>query len=199
MGLPSIIGRTGRESAKKAPASPIRWHAPAKGLRALLPTRTIIRRDMAMEVVSGDDEDRRRNLVIKRREYAQARIAEYGMVDPQEEQITVLRLLGKRYVVHGEFRKGDIATSHYLRGFNIDVAAALTPHLRAVAKKTGKKTEVGRSRVVARTGNGGPLQEQIGPFVDRCLDAARPLGSIAAPHRRFQGCHALTQLHDLFL
>lgn len=81
--------------------------------------------DLVMEVVSGGDEDRRRDLVVKRQEYARAKIAEYWIVDPQEQRITVLRLSGKRYVIHGEFGRGAVATSHLLKGFTADVATAL--------------------------------------------------------------------------
>jgi Uma2 family endonuclease len=83
------------------------------------------RADLVMEVVSGSDDDRRRDLVTKRSEYAQARIPEYWIVDPQEGRITVLRLAGDSYVVHGEFAKGSRATSVLLPGFSVDVSEAL--------------------------------------------------------------------------
>ncbi len=76
---------------------------------------------LVMEVVSPDD--RRRDLEIKRREYARAGIPEYWIVDPQQAQITVLRLEGQRYVVHGEFRKGTRATPALLPGFGVEVDA----------------------------------------------------------------------------
>ena len=60
--------------------------------------------DLVMEVVS--DDDRRRDLETKRREYAQAGIPEYWIVDPQQARITVLRLDGTTYVVHGDFPRG---------------------------------------------------------------------------------------------
>lgn len=81
--------------------------------------------DLVMEVV-GDDE-RRRDLETKRREYAQAGIPEYWIVDPQEARITVLRLDGATYAVHGEFPRGTQANSHLLPGFTLDVSAALSP------------------------------------------------------------------------
>ncbi len=81
--------------------------------------------DLAMEVLSDTSEDRRRDLVVKRREYAKAGIAEYWLVDPKQQQITVLRLKGKSYVVHGRFKAGKTATSHLLPGFEVDVATAL--------------------------------------------------------------------------
>jgi Uma2 family endonuclease len=82
------------------------------------------RADLLMEIVSGDPEDRRRDLATKRREYARARIPEYWIVDPREETITVLRLAGKRYTMHGSFSKGTRATSHLLPGFTVDVTTA---------------------------------------------------------------------------
>jgi Uma2 family endonuclease len=97
------------------------------------------RADLVMEVLSKDDEDRRRDLIKKRGEYARAGIPEYWMVDPQEERITVLRLASKRYVVHGEFTKGTVATSHLLPGFAVDVTEALSQRLPAATKKAAGK------------------------------------------------------------
>jgi Uma2 family endonuclease len=89
------------------------------------------RADLVMEVVSGDPEDRRRDLVTKRREYARARIPEYWIIDPQEETITVLRLAGRRYLVHGSFAKGSQATSRLLPGFTVDVRGAFAQAMAA--------------------------------------------------------------------
>jgi Uma2 family endonuclease len=82
--------------------------------------------DLVVEVVS--DDDRRRDLEIKRREYAQAKIPEYWIVDPLEGRITVLRLDEARgsYVEHGVFARGDRAASHLLSGLEVDVTAALS-------------------------------------------------------------------------
>jgi Uma2 family endonuclease len=92
--------------------------------------------DLVMEVVSGDDKDRRRDLVTKRREYARAGIAKYWIVDPQEGRITVLRLAARRYVMHGEFPRGTVASSRLLPGFIVDVSGALSQSGRFTA--TGK-------------------------------------------------------------
>ena len=75
--------------------------------------------DLVMEVVSENDP--KRDLEIKRAEYAKAGILEYWIVDPRLRQITVLRLDGKQYVPHGEFRHGQWATSALLTGFEADV------------------------------------------------------------------------------
>jgi Uma2 family endonuclease len=78
--------------------------------------------DLVIEVVSGAAEDRRRDLITKRREYAQAGINEYWIVDPAEEIVTVLTLIEEEYQIHGEFKPGVEATSPLLIGFSITVA-----------------------------------------------------------------------------
>jgi Uma2 family endonuclease len=93
------------------------------------------RADLVMEVVSEGAENRERDLETKRREYARAGIPEYWIVDPQEERITVLRLAGKRYVVHGEFAKGAVASSHLLPSFTVDVTEALARQLLPKPRK----------------------------------------------------------------
>jgi Uma2 family endonuclease len=81
--------------------------------------------DLVMEIVSGSDDDRRRDLVTKRSEYALAGIPEYWIVDPREGRITVLHLDGDSYALHGEFTEGSRATSVLLPGFSVDAAEAL--------------------------------------------------------------------------
>jgi Uma2 family endonuclease len=76
--------------------------------------------DLVMEIVSGSAEDRRRDLVVKRREYARAGIDEYWIVDSKEKSITVLKRRGKTYVVHAQARPGDRAASALLRDFEVD-------------------------------------------------------------------------------
>ena len=74
-----------------------------------------------MEVVMGDPEDRERDYIEKRRDYALAGIPEYWIVDPQEAVIAVLSLEGKEYAEHGRFGPGDTATSATLPGFSVPV------------------------------------------------------------------------------
>jgi Uma2 family endonuclease len=94
--------------------------------------------DLVMEVVSKDDDGRRRDLITKRREYSRAGIPEYWIVDPFKEHITVLRLSSRRYIVHGEYPKGAVADSHLLGGFCVDVSDAMSRSVppRSAAKKT---------------------------------------------------------------
>jgi len=79
--------------------------------------------DLAMEVVSEGEENRVRDLDIKRQEYARAGITEYWIIDPQEQHITVLTLDGAVYRVHGAYASGTQAISLLLPGFVVDVAA----------------------------------------------------------------------------
>jgi Uma2 family endonuclease len=83
--------------------------------------------DLVMEVVCLGDDDRRRDLKTKREEYAHAGIPEYWIVDPELGQIIVLTLDGTTYAVHGEFQRGEQATSRLLPGFTVDVTSALAP------------------------------------------------------------------------
>jgi Uma2 family endonuclease len=77
--------------------------------------------DLVMEIVSPDPKCRERDLERKPVDYAEAGISEYWIVDPQEERISVLKLSGDAYALHGEFRKGEIATSRLLAGFSVAV------------------------------------------------------------------------------
>ena len=79
--------------------------------------------DLVLEVVSPDDPGR--DLVQKRREYAEAGMPEYWIVDPSTAQMTVLRLEGTAYVEHGVFPRGTQATSVLLDGFSVAVDRVL--------------------------------------------------------------------------
>jgi Uma2 family endonuclease len=79
--------------------------------------------DLVVEIMSESEEDRKRDLIDKRKDYAEAQIPEYWIVDYQEKRITVLTLAGKQYEVHGEFGVNDTATSKLLDGFTIEVKA----------------------------------------------------------------------------
>lgn len=81
--------------------------------------------DLALEIVSRGTEARQRDYEDKRRDYARAGIAEYWIVDPQEDQITVLTLQDGLYQEHGVFRIGDTASGLLLLELRIDVRAVL--------------------------------------------------------------------------
>jgi len=79
--------------------------------------------DLVMEIVREGPENRRRDIETKRTEYAQAGIAEYWIVDPQQKRISVLTLDSAAgiYRVHGEFGTGQQAESVLLPGFVVSV------------------------------------------------------------------------------
>ena len=81
--------------------------------------------DLVMEVVSSTAEDRSRDFVEKRIDYAAAGIPEYWIVDPETETITVLTLPAgaTEYDVSGEYKPGQTAVSVLLPGFAVDVSA----------------------------------------------------------------------------
>ena len=76
--------------------------------------------DLVAEVVSPDDPAR--DTVVKRLDYAQARIPEYWIVNPGDETVTVLVLDGAAYAEHGVFRRGLRADSPFLDGFSVSVS-----------------------------------------------------------------------------
>lgn len=77
--------------------------------------------DLAMEVVSEGAEAHRRDYLDKRRDYAQAGVAEYWIVDPEQETILVLVLDGDSYQTHGEFGRGAVASGKLIPGLQVDV------------------------------------------------------------------------------
>jgi Uma2 family endonuclease len=77
--------------------------------------------DLALEVVS--EEKPERDLVEKRGDYAEGRVPEYWIVNPQTQTISVLALSGDAYVEAGVYRRGEIAASVSLPDFSVAVSA----------------------------------------------------------------------------
>ena len=77
--------------------------------------------DLVVEVVSEDDPER--DTVTKRREYAEAGVPEYWIVDARAESITVLCLEQGGYREHGAFGRGSVATSSSVPGLEANVGA----------------------------------------------------------------------------
>ena len=80
--------------------------------------------DLVIEIISEGKENRERDLITKRAEYAAAGIQEYWIVDPETRSVTVLMLEGptsSQYHEHGVFACGTIATSVLLPGFAANV------------------------------------------------------------------------------
>lgn len=81
--------------------------------------------DLVLEIVSSDDKTR--DTVDKPVDYAEARIPEYWIVDPESETIVVLELKGDGYVEAGRFVCGDLATSVLLAGMSVDTSSVFGP------------------------------------------------------------------------
>jgi Uma2 family endonuclease len=79
--------------------------------------------DLVVEVVSSDDP--KRDLEVKRHEYAQAGISVYWIVDPRNATMTVFKLesAGQPYAEVGVYKPGEFAASLLLEGLTLDVAA----------------------------------------------------------------------------
>jgi Uma2 family endonuclease len=77
--------------------------------------------DLVVEIVSPDKPER--DLVEKRRDYAEARIPEYWIVNPLDETIAVLRLEEHRYVEHGRYQRGTTARSVLFPAFAVSTSA----------------------------------------------------------------------------
>ncbi|MCB0017909.1 MAG: Uma2 family endonuclease [Anaerolineales bacterium] len=75
--------------------------------------------DLMMEILSPDDPAR--DIVTKRREYADAGILEYWIVDPNQKEIAVMRLQDGQYEVSQVVGHGAQARSHLLPQFVVDV------------------------------------------------------------------------------
>ena len=75
--------------------------------------------DFVIEVVREGRENWERDYVEKRADYADAGIAEYWIVDPQQRKLTVLALEGDAYRERGVFFAGDEAVSVALPGFAV--------------------------------------------------------------------------------
>jgi Uma2 family endonuclease len=79
--------------------------------------------DIVVEVVSPDRPER--DLEEKPRDYAEAGIPEYWIVNPLDESITVLVLECDAYAEHGIFHRGEHASSKLLNGFSLNVNEVL--------------------------------------------------------------------------
>ena len=75
--------------------------------------------DIVMEILSSD---RRRDLVRKRRVYAEASVPEYWIFDPRQDNATLLELRGGEYVERAVLTADDTLTTPLLPGLAIPLA-----------------------------------------------------------------------------
>ena len=80
---------------------------------------------LVIEVVS--ESNRSHDLQTKRHDYSRAGIPEYWIVDPDFETVTVLKLQGLAYALHGEYRPADRAASLLLPSFSVNVSTLFAP------------------------------------------------------------------------
>ncbi len=79
--------------------------------------------DLVMEIVSHEPKDRRRDYEEKLIDYAEGKVAESWIVDPERHTVEVHRLAGDRYELAGSYAAGQHAASRLLEGFAVDVDA----------------------------------------------------------------------------
>ncbi|MFO0602712.1 MAG: Uma2 family endonuclease [Polyangiales bacterium] len=78
--------------------------------------------DLVIEVVSPGATNEVRDRVTKRREYADAKIPEYWIVDPDAQSIAVLALGADGYEERAVLARGDTLTAATLPGLSVRVA-----------------------------------------------------------------------------
>ena len=79
--------------------------------------------DLVMEVVSDSPGDRQRDYEEKLVDYAEAKVAEYWIIDRERQIVIVHQLAGSKYSQLGEFCRGQTAVSALLDGFGVDVGS----------------------------------------------------------------------------
>ena len=79
--------------------------------------------DLALEILSPGNEPH--DLETKFREYAQAGIPEYWIVQPSTGRVSVYVLEGRAYRLAAHFGRGECASSVVIQGFEMDVAGLL--------------------------------------------------------------------------
>lgn len=80
--------------------------------------------DMVVEIVSQGDASRTRDLKTKLMEYAEAKIREYWIIDPEQQRVLVGQLENRAYKV-AEFGPGQKLRSQLLAGIQLDVTTIL--------------------------------------------------------------------------
>jgi Uma2 family endonuclease len=80
--------------------------------------------DLVIEVVSEGADNRKRDFVDKHKEYAEAGIPEYWIVDPEERKVHVLTLKGRKYAQQAFVDFDTVAASARLKGFEARLSDA---------------------------------------------------------------------------
>lgn len=76
---------------------------------------------LVAEVVSGETSDRDRDLIDKRRDYAEAGVPEYWVVDPEATEVIIYRLASDGYEEAARYGAGQTAVSVAVDGLTVDI------------------------------------------------------------------------------
>jgi Uma2 family endonuclease len=79
--------------------------------RRLTITRQMPPPRLIAEVISPGIQNRNRDTIDKRRQYAEIAVPEYWLIDPEFQTITVLQLANRHYIDYGVFRGSDVIHS----------------------------------------------------------------------------------------
>lgn len=98
---------------------------------ALLKRRNTITRQMPppriiIEVVSSGEQNRERDLIAKRHQYAEIGVPEYWLVDPECQIVTLLQWVNGQYIEHGIFKEHDRINSPTFGELLLTAAQILT-------------------------------------------------------------------------
>ncbi|MBW4580345.1 MAG: Uma2 family endonuclease [Tildeniella nuda ZEHNDER 1965/U140] len=85
----------------------LREEHPELTRRRLTITRQMPPPRLIAEVISSGMQNRQRDTIDKRRQYAEINVPEYWLIDPETQTFTVLQLENGYYIEHGVFRGND--------------------------------------------------------------------------------------------
>jgi Uma2 family endonuclease len=80
--------------------------------------------DLVVEILSPGTA--KRDLVVKRKQYEEAAVPEYWIVDPESQSVEVLALEHARYARAGLYRRGDLLKSRILSDLEIQLSSVFT-------------------------------------------------------------------------
>lgn len=89
----------------------LREEHPELTRRRLTITRQMPPPRLIAEVISPGLENRERDTIDKRRQYAEINVPEYWLIDPELQTLTILKLENGSYIDHAVFRSADIIHS----------------------------------------------------------------------------------------
>ncbi|MCO5220673.1 MAG: Uma2 family endonuclease [Thermomicrobiales bacterium] len=95
--------------------------------------------DLVIEILSPSSIEN--DFLRKSRLYERSGVREYWIVNPDGETVSVQTLEGDRYVLAGEYSRGDTLCSAVLEGFELDVSAIFPELIDASAQPVAKESQ----------------------------------------------------------